>query len=243
MYFKAENTAVGSAQSTTYVFHILHLLIQRIICPKTVQACISAALHANVDSYIKIDQTIIRSQPTMKILGFIFGSRPTIDAQFDAISLKFRRRVWILRHLKKSGVPTKDLIKLYQSLVLPVLDYTSIVYHSMLSNTQDQKLESLQKLALRIVYSTTTLSYDELLTKSGLTTLRERRICFIDNFLLKAINHPIYSKWFTLKVFTHHDLRKDNIYEEKYARTKCLYQSPLFYYRRRLNHISRVDYY
>ena len=100
---------------------------------KTQLICVSAALHSDVSTYIKLDQEIIRSQQELKILGYYFGPEPSVSEHISKISQKFRRRVWILRHLKKADIPEKDLIKLYMSLVLPVLDYLCVTYHSMLN--------------------------------------------------------------------------------------------------------------
>ena len=205
---------------------------------KTQMLCTSSALHANVQSYVKLDSTIITSQNSLKILGFHFGQKPTIDIQVEEMSRKFRRRVWILRHLKKAGIPHADLVKLYMSLVLPVLDYSAVVYHSMLSLTQEAELESLQKLALKFIYGVTGVSYDVLLSKAGIQTLKERRLRLVDKFILKSVEHPIYTNWFPTRNFIHYDLRHEKIYEERRTRTNRLYKSPLYFFRRRLNHIS-----
>ena len=165
----------------------------------------------------------------------MFGRKADISSQITSISLKFRRRVWVLRHLKKAGIPQSDLIRLYLSLVQPVLDYTAVVYHSMLGKVQCQDLEKLQKLALKIVYGVTGVSYSELLDRSGLPTLAERRLGMIDIFILKASTHQTHKKWFPTKCFSGYGLRTERIYEEKRARTARLYNSPLYFYRRRLN--------
>ena len=74
-----------------------------------------------------------------------------------------------------------------------------------------------------------------LLEWAGISNLAERRLRLVDKFLQKAINNPVHSMWFPLKEFTHHDLRTEKIFEEKYAKTERLYKSPLYFYRRRLN--------
>ena len=202
---------------------------------KTQMLCVSAALHTNVSTYIKVDTEIIKSQTSLKILGFNFGEQPTAAEHLKSISVKFRRRIWVLRHLKKAEIPEKDLVKLYLALVLPVVDYTCVVYHSMLTKTQELELENLQKLALKVIYGVYVLPYTTLLERSGLVTLANRRVRLIDKFLQKAINHPLYAHWFPIKNFVHYDLRSERVYEELYARTSRLYNSPLYYYRRRLN--------
>ena len=114
----------------------------------------------------------------------------------------------------RDSIPSRDLIKLYQSLVLPVLDYTCVVYHSMLTKTQENELEHLQKLALKTIYGVTDVSYNTLLDNAGITSLASRRLCLVDKFLQKAINHPVHSAWFPLKEFTHYDLRTEKTFEE-----------------------------
>ena len=202
---------------------------------KTQMLCVSPALHSDVKTVIRAGNTIIDSQKTLKILGFIFGSSPDISEQIDSIVTKFRRRVWVLRHLRKANIPHADLVKLYSSLVLPVLDFTCVIYHSMLTKTQAQKLESLQKLALKIIYGVTGVPYTELLERSGLQTLHTRRLKMVDKFITKASKHPTYSAWFPIRHMTGYDLRVERIYHEKRARTQRLYNSPLYFFRRRLN--------
>ena len=204
---------------------------------KTQLLCISPSLHSVVNSYIKINGELISDQHELKILGFFFGRKPDVSHQIDSLSLKFRRRVWILRHLKKANIPPTDLVKLYKSLVLPVLDHTSVVYHSMLNHHQITELENLQKLALKIIYGVTGVSYVSLLERSSLPSLAERRLTMVDKFITKTVNNPKYRSWFPHRILSTHDLRSEKIYEEKHARTSRLYKSPLYFYRRRLNYI------
>ena len=57
---------------------------------KTQMLCISPALHANVKTYIKANaDLIIEDQESLKILGFIFGQEPSVNAQMEAITLKY----------------------------------------------------------------------------------------------------------------------------------------------------------
>ena len=120
-------------------------------------------------------------------------------------------------------------------MVLPVLDYTSVIYHSMLNNTQTNELEHLQKLALKIVYGVSGVEYNTLLERAGIPTLKERRLRMVDNFIRKTAVHPIYKAWFPAREVTGYNLRKEMVYEESRARTSRLYNSPLFFFRRRLN--------
>ena len=80
----------------------------------------------------------------------------------------------MLRHLKRAGVPASNLVKIYMSLVRPIIDYSSVVYHSLLTKGEENVLEDLQKKALRIVFGFKN-SYEECLEKRGVPTLKIRR--------------------------------------------------------------------
>ena len=120
-------------------------------------------------------------------------------------------------------------------MLVPVLDYAAVCYHSLLSERQSLRLESAQKLVLRIIHGYD-ISYNELLEKSDCERLKDRRLRLIDKFLSKAVENDRFSaKWFPKRTFVHFDLRQERFYEEKYARTSRLYNSPLYFFRRRLN--------
>ena len=86
------------------------------------------------------------------------------------------------------------------------------------------------------------MSYADTLEMSGLEYLCERRLRLVDKFIIKcAMSERFSEKWFPKKEFVHMDLRKELVYVEKYARTSRLYDSPLYFYRRRLNEIHQHD--
>ena len=76
------------------------------------------------------------------------------------------------RTLKKSGVPTSDLITVYCSLIQSVIEYTSAVFTNLPKYLSDA-LEEIQKRALRIILLN--LHYDEALILSGLPSLEDHR--------------------------------------------------------------------
>ena len=125
--------------------------------------------------------------------------------------------------------------------MLPIVDYASVVYHPLLTNDQVKAIEWLQMAALKIIFGWKR-SYSEILDENKVETMAERRQRLTDKFVVKTAKNPVYQeKWFKLKTFTHHDLRKEKFYEEKYARTDRLYNSPVYYYRRHLNEIHSPD--
>ena len=58
----------------------------------------------------------------------------------------------------------------------------------------------------------------------------------VDKFLSKSIkNDRFREQWFPTKTFCHVNLRREKYYEEVFARTDRLYNSPIYSMRRRLN--------
>ena len=195
-----------------------------------------------MESYIRLkDGSKIQSQKTLKQLGFYFSNKPGVEEHICQISEKFRRRVWSIRHLKQTRVPPCDLLDIYRAFLLPVIDYASTVYHSILNKDQSSRLERLQSSALIVIYGWRE-HYHDILEDHQIESIRERRQRMTDKFIIKAAKHPRFrKKWFRTKTFTHHDLGRELFFEEKFARTDRLYNAPIYYYRRRLNEIYSPD--
>ena len=127
------------------------------------------------------------------------------------------------------------MITVYKTIILPIIDYCCVVYHSQLTDEQDQKLERLQSAALKNIFGYQ-VKYSNMRKRAELTTLQARRIALTDKFEEKAAAHPQYAgAWFPLREGRQGGRRQAEIYKEFTARTDRLNNSPLFYYRRRLN--------
>ena len=66
-------------------------------------------------------------------------------------------------------MPRLDIIKVYTSVVKPVLEYACHFWHPGLTDYQVQQLESIQERAMRMVYPS--LTYKDALSVTGLPTL------------------------------------------------------------------------
>ena len=120
---------------------------------KTQMLCVSDALGSTSEAFI-VDSAgnEIRSGGGIKMLGFHLGQRPTVSVHVEALRRRFRQRAWILNHLKHSGFNKEELARVYRVIVRPVADYMAVVYHSMLSDREDEIIERLQSQALKIIY-------------------------------------------------------------------------------------------
>ena len=194
---------------------------------------VSDSLNYRTSAYIlDRDGVRIESGDKMKILGFHFSSRPTVDAHIEVLKRRFRQRYWTLRHLKHNGFAEKDLVTVYTTMVRPVADYMMEVYHSMLTDSQDEALERFQTHALKCIYGHR-LSGRKMRELAEINTLRERRIEYCDKFAKKCIQSDRFDHWFPKR--EGRATRNSEEFEEQYARCDRLFNSPLFYMRRRMN--------
>ena len=168
------------------------------------------------------------------MLGFHFDSRPTVAAHIAVLKRRFRQRTWVLNHLRHAGFNQEELAKVYRVIVRPVADYMQVVYHSMLTDRQDEEVERLQSQALKLIYGRE-LPYRQMRERASVTTLRERRIEAVDKFAQKCAGGK-FARWFPLKRAQRSSSRaKGEKYAETFARCDRLRDSPLHYMRRRLN--------
>ena len=201
---------------------------------KTGLLCVSDSLSYKPETFIlDAENNRIECVPELKVLGFTFSSKPTVEAHVKSVVKRLRQRTWSLRHLGKVGFSTNDLVKVYQSTLLPIADYCAPAYHSMLTDEQDQQLEAAQTEALRAIYGYGR-SARQLRQEANINTLRARRIEATDKFARKCLANPRFCGWFP-KRQGRTSARSTEIYREEYAKCERLKNSPIFYMRRRLN--------
>ena len=126
------------------------------------------------------------------------------------------------------------LLEVFKVMLRPLLEYCSVIVHPMLSKSLCSDIERQQKTALRTIYGFE-LSYDELLAKSGLFSLEERRKKAFNEFASKISGSDRFKHLFPQNDIVATELRSRKKYKETFARTDRLYKSPLYSMRRSLN--------
>ena len=116
---------------------------------KTQLLCIAGQSMADISSYVNTLVATIHIQESMILLGFAFGTSPNVDEHCKLIKRKYHSRVWLLRHLKNAGIPTKDICKVYQTTMRSTIEYAAPTYHSLLTIQQAEDLEKLQMKCLK----------------------------------------------------------------------------------------------
>ena len=207
-------------------------------CRKTQLLCISNDNGYSTSSSISIQGDNIVSAPTMKLLGFMLSSSGDMSAQVFYLKSKFCTKFWTIIHLRRAGIKGLQLYKLYAALVRPVLETNCVIFHPMMTATQSEELERLQKLAFRVCFGFH-LSYRAALEMWNLSTLANRRNQMLEKFVAKAMsNRKFADRWFVTRPDVNQELRNRRPYEEKKVRTARYYRSPLLTCQRIANNIA-----
>ena len=124
--------------------------------------------------------------PKWRLSHLYVHLRPTAEAHLAAITWKFYALLWLIRHLKNSGVPNLDVLTIYQSMVRPVLEFASPAFHPILTAAQSGHLERLQAQAYKIIFGWN-VSYNTAINTTSTPRAAERRRILCQNFAKKNL--------------------------------------------------------
>ena len=87
----------------------------------------------------------------LNILGVTFSSDLDWDAHVDRITKSASRRIHVLRRIKRiPSVSKKDLLRVYEGLILSVLEYNAPLFTG-LSKKNGERLEKIRRRCHRII--------------------------------------------------------------------------------------------
>ena len=87
----------------------------------------------------------------VKFLGIFIDDRLTFNHHVDKLISRVNYMLHILRHLKTQGLDQNGLRKFYCSNIRPVLTYAAPAWFFLLSGTNKQRLENVQRAATRTI--------------------------------------------------------------------------------------------
>ena len=79
-----------------------------------------------------------------------------------------------MRFLKRSGLGRAELIKIYFTVILPSAEYCSIIYGPLIPGYVSDRLEAVQKRAMKIIYGNG-IDYNGMIENGSMVSLRQRR--------------------------------------------------------------------
>ena len=145
-------------------------------------------------------------------------------------------RLSLLCKLKFIGMNLKDLVRVYIAYIRSILEYCCVVWNSSLTIAQDEALERVQKVSLKVILGPAYVNYQSALSVLELETLKIRREKLCISFAKKCIKSQRHIALFPVEPVAHnHQLRNVELFTVNYARTERYRKSAIPYMQRKLN--------
>ena len=149
----------------------------------------------------------------------------------------------ILHKISDFGASLNDLKQIYILFTRSILEQSSPVWHSSLTQDNSDDLERVQKSALKIILNDNYKTYKNALNLLELDSLSNRREQLCLEFAKKCTKHPKLKHIFPLNNKDHQMITRD---EEKYmvhfVNTTRLQNSAILYMQRLLNENENSTY-
>ena len=166
---------------------------------------------------IKLNGENIETVSETKLLGTIITDKLDWNKNTQNIVKEANKRMSLLHKSSKFARNRQDLKKIYILQIRSKLEQSAVLWHSSLTQKCRNKLERVQKSALRIVMGSKYKNYSDALKELNLQTLDERRQSLCVKFAKKCLETEKLKKMFPLNRKVH-DMEKRN--NERYLVSK-----------------------
>jgi hypothetical protein len=169
------------------VFDWSALNLMNINTSKTKEMIIGNTITTNPPLQLFCGNESIERVTSFKLLGIIIDNNLKWDSHINSICSKASSRLHFLVQLKRNGASVDDMVHFYQTVIRPVLEYACPAWHTSLTAEQHNKLESIQKRALKIIYGQSS-HYDEICQTYAHEKLIDRRVVLCKTFFNSITN-------------------------------------------------------
>ena len=132
----------------------------------------------------------------MKLVGYKLRSDMSTISNTKYIVTRAWKRMWVVRRLKALGASEMEMLKVLRCQVLSVLHFAVPAWTTMLSKAEINRIESVQKTGLYLVYGPRYKSYMWALQEAQMITLEAQRSKMFQKFTKACLRSPKFSKWF-----------------------------------------------
>jgi hypothetical protein len=137
-------------------------------------------------------QIFIPYSSQSQLLGVTFDFKLTFNSHVSHICKKASQQLNVLKRIG-NNLSKHGKLTIYYSFILSNYNYCPLVWH-FCGESNTKKLEKIQERALRFIYNDSESSYENLLEKSQLPSLRLRRLRSMAIEVFKIINKQT---WFS----------------------------------------------
>ncbi len=160
---------------------------------------------------ITINDTVIKAEDHVKLLGITVDDSLKFDKHIDTICKNASRQINVMYRFR--GIfGFKQREDIYNTFILANFNYCPVIWH-FCSKASARKMEKIQERALRFLFNDKVSSYECLLGKCKSTTLHLRRIKALALEVFKSLNdfNPPFMKELFCPKKVDYDLRDGSI--------------------------------
>ena len=128
------------------------------------------------------DGTKIEVISETTLLGVVITSNLSWGQNTEFICQKARKKLWVLRRLLSFGLNIYELFDVYTKEVRSILEMAVPVWHPSLTKRQSKDIESIQKLAFKIILQAKYNNYSYACNLFSTETLQSRRVKLCSRF-------------------------------------------------------------
>ena len=176
---------------------------------------------------IILENCLLETVSEVKLLGITIQNNLKWDAHIKDIEKRASAKLHMLRSLVKYGLPKEDLITVFVGYIRPLLEYASPVWSGGLTQYQNERLERVQKRALRIIFRRDYDNYTISLAQSQLQRLDERRQYLCTTFFQKTLSLTDQFKQFLPQKHCTRTLRNSKKIPDFKCKTSRMQNSPI----------------
>ena len=180
---------------------------------KTKNIIFNFSKNSQFSTEIRLDNKVIETVSETKLLGTLISNNMSWKRNTEKIVKESNRRMSFLHKIAKFTNNKQDLKRIYILQVRSKLEQSAVLWHSSLTKECSDKLERVQKSALKIILGSTYSSYSDALKELRLQSLEERRRSLCLKFAEKCLVTDKFKSMFPKKEKLHGMSKR---YQEKF---------------------------
>ena len=188
-----QQSAIVPAIETTQTWSANNNMILNAEKTEIMNTCLS--FRSQYDDDLFLDDVKISPSECTKFLGIFIDNKLSFNSHVNSLVSKCNARLFLMRKLKTFGLNNDGLKTFYVSNIRSVMSYAAPAWYTLLSNTNKQRLERIQRSATRII--TPDIDYDERLTILQLPYLNDFLFDLAHSHFVRIMDnqrHPLFSR-------------------------------------------------
>ena len=176
---------------------------------------------------LQLKNNKIQITTELKLLGTIISDNLSWDSNIKFLVKKANSKMQLLHKIASFGASENDLKIIYFSYIRSILEQSSNVWHTSLTEENEAHLERIQKSALKIILKGKYINYEQACDQLSITDLKTRRNQLFEKFTMQNISHPLMKNYFHENEKCQYFLRNPNKYKITFSRTERFKKSTI----------------